>query len=109
MSKKRSGSCSSRVEVIDDANVADVNQVDIEEENLINSDDTIADPDEDDLLAVRTRRTATSQSVAAKDFLMAREAVDRFVQASIANAVDRQKRNADNMEEQTFFYLISET
>ena len=47
-SKNRSGSCSSRVEVFDDANVAVVDQVDIEEENLINSDDTIADPDEDD-------------------------------------------------------------
>ena len=81
MSKHRSGSYSSRVEVNDDSNVADVNQIDTEEDNLINSDDTIADPDEDagifsiandytredentlaekedDLLAVRTRRTA---------------------------------------------------
>ena len=29
-------------------NVADVDQVDIEEDNLSNSSDTIADPDEDD-------------------------------------------------------------
>ena len=98
--KNHSGSCSSRVEVLDDANVADVDQVDIEEDNLINSDDTVADPDEDDdatifsiandytsedentlaeevddLLAVSTRRTATDQSDAAEDFLLAREAV----------------------------------
>ena len=100
--------------------VADVDQVDIEEDNLINSDDTTADTDEDDdagifsiandytsedentlaekeddLLAVRTRRTATNQSESAEDFLLAREAVVHFVQDFIAKAVDRQKRNAD--------------
>ena len=47
-SKNRSGSCLSRVKVIDDANVADVDQIDIEADYLSNSDDTIADPDEDD-------------------------------------------------------------
>ena len=119
-SKIRSGSFSSRVEVIDDANVADVDQIDIEADDLNNSDGTIADPyenddagifsiandytsddentlaeEEDDLLAVRTRRTGTNQSMSAEDFLLAREAVVRFVQDSIANAVDRQKRNAD--------------
>ena len=94
-SKNRSGSCSSRVKVIDDANVADVDQVDIEEDNLINSDNTISNPDEDDLLAVRTRRTATNQSDAAEDLLLARGAIVRFVQDFIANAVDRQKWNTD--------------
>ena len=34
--------------MIDDANVANVDQVDIEEDNLINSDDTFADLDEED-------------------------------------------------------------
>ena len=88
-------------------------------DDLSNSDDTIADSDEDDdagifsiandytsedentlaekdvdLLVVRTRRTATNQSDAAEDFLLTREAVVRLVQGSIANAVDRQKRNA---------------
>ena len=92
----------------------------IEEDNQINSDYTIADLDddddagifsiandytsedentlaeeEDDILAVRTRRTATNQSDAAEEYLLSREAVVRFVQYSIANAVDRQKRNAD--------------
>ena len=119
-SKKHSGSCSSRVKVLDDANVADVDQINIEEDDISNSDDPIADPnedadagifsiandyisedentlteEEDDLLAVRTRRTATNQSHSAEDFLQAREQVVRFVQDSTANAVDRQKRNAD--------------
>ena len=101
-------------------NVADVDQIDIEADDLSNSDDTIADPDEDDdagifsiandhtsedentlaendgdLLAVRIKRTATNQSESAEDLLLAREAVVRFVQDSIANAVDRQKRNTD--------------
>ena len=44
---------------------------------------------EDDLLAVRTRCTATNQTDSAEDFLLAREAVDRFMQVSIANAKDR--------------------
>ena len=46
-SKNCSGSCSSRVKVIDDANDADVDLIDIEEDNLSNSDNPIADPDED--------------------------------------------------------------
>ena len=47
-SKNRSDSCSIRVEVIDDANVADVDQIDIEADDLSNSENTIAEPDEDD-------------------------------------------------------------
>ena len=43
---------------------------------------------------MRTRRTATNQRDAAEDFLLTREAVVRLLQDSIANAVDRQKRNA---------------
>ncbi|CAI5745402.1 unnamed protein product [Peronospora destructor] len=120
-SKNRFGSCSSRV----DANVvtydADVDQVDIDEEDhLNNSDDAIIDSDDDDdagifsivndyaseeednlaeeennLLAVRTKRTERQNKESAENFLLTREAVVRFVQDSIANAVDRQKRNAD--------------
>ena len=40
-SKNRSVSCSSRVEVIDDANVADVDQIDIEADDLSDSDDLL--------------------------------------------------------------------
>ena len=47
-SKNHSGSCSSRVKVLDDANVADVDQIDIEADNLSNSDDTIVELDEVD-------------------------------------------------------------
>ena len=57
---------------------------------------------------MRKMRTATNQSESAEDFLLAREAVVRFVQGSIANAVDRQKRTLTNMEEQKFFYLMSD-
>ena len=120
MSRNRSGSCSSRVAIIDDANDADVDLFDIEEGGHSNSDDTIAtlgngddagtasianhltseDDDtlaeeENDLLAVRTGRTESNRNDSAEAFLLAREAVVRFVQDSIANAVDRQKRNAD--------------
>ena len=120
-SENRSGSYSSRV----DANVvtydADVDNVDIDEEHhLNNSGNAITDSDDDDdagifsivndssseedenlaeeektLLAVRTKRTDKQNKESAENFLMTREAVVRFVQDSIANAVDRQKRNAD--------------
>ena len=46
-------------------------------------------------MAVRTRRTESNNIESAEEFLLAREAVVRFVQDSIVNAVDRQKRNAD--------------
>ena len=32
----------------DDANVTDIDLIDVEEDNLINSDDTIAEPEKDD-------------------------------------------------------------
>ena len=94
--------------------------IDIEEDNLSNSDDTIADSEDDDfggtfnvtnddtsededtlaeeendLLAVRTGRTDTNKGESAEEFLLTREAVVRFVQDSIAYAVDKQKQNAD--------------
>jgi hypothetical protein len=47
------------------------------------------------LAAARTSRAAEKIATAADDFLLARQAVIRFVQDSIADAVDRQKRNAD--------------
>ena len=43
---------------------------------------------------MRSLRTA-GQNASSTDFLLTREAVVRFVQDSIASAVDRQKRNAD--------------
>ena len=44
---------------------------------------------------MRTGRTASNIRESAETFLLEREAVVRFVQDSIANAVDKQKRNAD--------------
>ena len=51
--------------------------------------------EEKNLLAVRVKRTDINKTESAEEFLLAREAVVRFVQDSIANAVDQQKRNAD--------------
>ena len=122
-STNRSGSCSSRAN--DDVATydADVDNIDIDEED-INGDsndavsnsesdsdddagifsivndytsedeDTLAE-EENKLLAVRNTRTVPNKGESAEDFLLTREAVVRFVQDSIANAVDRQKRNAD--------------
>ena len=47
-SKNLSGSFSSRVEILDDANIVDLDLIDIDEDSLNNSDDAIADPDEHD-------------------------------------------------------------
>ena len=106
-----------------DADV-DVDQVDIEEEDHLNNsviaiieshddddagifsiandcssddDDTLADEQKEErtLSAVCTRRTEQNNVSSAEGFLLAREAVVRFVQDSIAHAVDRQKWNAD--------------
>ena len=45
---------------------------------------------------MRSERTAKDKAIEpAEEFLLTRESVVRFVQDSIANAVDRQKRNAD--------------
>ena len=121
-SKNRSVSCSSRVDANVVTCDADVDQVDINEEHhLSNSDNAIIDSDDDagifsiannylseddtiladeqkeesTLSAVRTRRTELNNAESAEGFLLAREAVVRFVHDSITYAVDRQKRNAD--------------
>ena len=47
-------------------------------------------------MAVRTKRTEKDKTnELAEEFLLTRESITRFVQDYIANAVDRQKRNAD--------------
>uniref|UniRef100_A0AAV1TNQ2 Uncharacterized protein n=1 Tax=Peronospora matthiolae TaxID=2874970 RepID=A0AAV1TNQ2_9STRA len=52
---------------------------------------------EDNVLsAVHTKRTAVDKDESADEFLLTRKAVVRFVQDSFADALDRQKRNADN-------------
>ena len=109
MIKPNSGSCSSRVVINNDANDTDVEAIDIEEDKKRtpnNSDDTSVEEvdiseetlteERNSLLAVRTKRTDKGNTnESAEEFLLTRESVVRFVQDSIANAVDRQKRNAD--------------
>uniref|UniRef100_A0AAV1T5L4 Tf2-1-like SH3-like domain-containing protein n=1 Tax=Peronospora matthiolae TaxID=2874970 RepID=A0AAV1T5L4_9STRA len=57
-------------------------------------DDTLTGED-NVLSAVHTKRTAVDKDESAEEFMLTREAVVRFVQDSIADALDRQKRNAD--------------
>ena len=118
-SRKRSGSCSSPIDETVNAKDSDVDLIDIDEHRSSNSNDAIVDSDDDagifsiandyasesddaltdeetHISAVRTGRTVNKNIVkSADDFLLTREAVVRFIQDSIANAVDRQKRNAD--------------
>ena len=44
---------------------------------------------------MRSKRTIAKDSESADKFILARETVVRFVQDYIAEAVDRQKKNAD--------------
>ena len=48
-----------------------------------------------DLSTVRSKRTTSKYSESADEFILARETVVRLVQDSIAEAVDRQKKNED--------------
>ena len=57
-------------------------------------DDTL-DETTGDLAAVHYKSTAAKDSESADEFILARKTVVRFVQDSIAEAIDRQKRNAD--------------
>ena len=63
--------------------------------SLESGNDALNDEMEVDLAAVRESRTAIKATESATEFLLTRQAVVRFVQDSIADAVDRQKRNAD--------------
>ena len=122
-SKHRSGSCSSLADANVVTYDVDVDQIDVEEDHLHNNNEVISGSDDDDdagifssangyssededtladeqkeertLSTVRTRRTEQTKASSAEEFLLAREAVVRLVQDSIAYAVDRQKRNAD--------------
>uniref|UniRef100_A0AAV1TG27 Tf2-1-like SH3-like domain-containing protein n=1 Tax=Peronospora matthiolae TaxID=2874970 RepID=A0AAV1TG27_9STRA len=63
--------------------------------NDCHSEDDDARTDEDNvLLAVHTKHASVNKGESAEKFLLTREAVVRFVQDSIADAVDKQKRNA---------------
>ena len=99
-----------------DAKVTEVVPFDFGEEER-KSDDALTDDDADDFSIVRgitientnviaelvadisvvhSQCTAAKSNESAEDFLLTREAVVRFVHDSIAEAVDKHKRNADN-------------
>uniref|UniRef100_A0AAV1UZT9 Uncharacterized protein n=1 Tax=Peronospora matthiolae TaxID=2874970 RepID=A0AAV1UZT9_9STRA len=86
---------------------ADVDGIDIDDDddddaglfsiaNDYQSDDDDALTGADNVLsAVHTKRTAVDKDESEEEFLLTREVVLRFVQDSIADALDRQKRNTD--------------
>uniref|UniRef100_A0AAV1TYR5 Tf2-1-like SH3-like domain-containing protein n=1 Tax=Peronospora matthiolae TaxID=2874970 RepID=A0AAV1TYR5_9STRA len=89
---------------------ADVDAIDIDDDddddacifsiaNDCHSEDDDALTDEDNVIsALHTKRTAVDKDESAEEFLLTLEAVIRFVQNSIADALDRQKGNADKHE-----------
>ena len=122
-SRNRSGSYSSRVDANVVTYDGDADQVDIEkEDHLNNTDEAVIDSYDDDngiiiiasayfsednetvadyqkeksnLFAVRTRRAEQNNAESAEGFLLAREVVVRFLEDSIANAMERQKHIAE--------------
>uniref|UniRef100_A0AAV1U1D1 Reverse transcriptase domain-containing protein n=1 Tax=Peronospora matthiolae TaxID=2874970 RepID=A0AAV1U1D1_9STRA len=97
---------------------ADIDNIDIEEDDASESAEALTEEDDPsesaealteeddpsesaealteekvDVAAVRSQRTEANES--SDEFILARETVVRFVQDSIAEAVDKQKQNAD--------------
>uniref|UniRef100_A0AAV1T1G5 Uncharacterized protein n=1 Tax=Peronospora matthiolae TaxID=2874970 RepID=A0AAV1T1G5_9STRA len=62
--------------------------------NECHSDEDALTGEDNVLSAVHTKRTAVYKDESAEEFLLTREAVVRFVQDSITDALYRQKRNA---------------
>uniref|UniRef100_A0AAV1TID0 Uncharacterized protein n=1 Tax=Peronospora matthiolae TaxID=2874970 RepID=A0AAV1TID0_9STRA len=104
-SKNRFGSRSSRSDEEVIAFDADIDNIDIEEDDASESAEALTEEDDAsesaealteekaDVAAVRSQRTESNES--SDEFILARETVVRFVQDSIAEAVDKQKQNAD--------------
>uniref|UniRef100_A0AAV1TA64 Integrase catalytic domain-containing protein n=1 Tax=Peronospora matthiolae TaxID=2874970 RepID=A0AAV1TA64_9STRA len=99
---------------------ADIDNIDIEEDDASESAEALTednDPSESAealteekvvVAAVRSQHTEANES--SDEFILARETVVRFVQDSIAEAVDKQKsKTLTRMEGQTLFYLIKVT
>uniref|UniRef100_A0AAV1UVL4 Chromo domain-containing protein n=1 Tax=Peronospora matthiolae TaxID=2874970 RepID=A0AAV1UVL4_9STRA len=63
--------------------------------NCHTEDDDALTGEDNFLSAVHTKRTAVNKDESAEEFLLNREAVVRFVRNSIADAIYKQKRNAD--------------
>uniref|UniRef100_A0AAV1UCS5 Integrase catalytic domain-containing protein n=1 Tax=Peronospora matthiolae TaxID=2874970 RepID=A0AAV1UCS5_9STRA len=117
-SKNRFGSRSSRSDEEVIAFDADIDNIDIEEDDASESAEALTEEDDPsesaealteeddpsesaealteekvDVAVVRSQRTEANES--SDEFILARETVVRFVQDSIAEAVDKQKQNAD--------------
>uniref|UniRef100_A0AAV1TH94 Uncharacterized protein n=1 Tax=Peronospora matthiolae TaxID=2874970 RepID=A0AAV1TH94_9STRA len=79
---------------VDDVDDDDVGIFSIANDRQSEDDDTLTGED-NVLSAVHTKRTAVDKDESAEEFLPTREAVVRFGQDSIVDALDGQKRNAD--------------
>uniref|UniRef100_A0AAV1TI84 Integrase catalytic domain-containing protein n=1 Tax=Peronospora matthiolae TaxID=2874970 RepID=A0AAV1TI84_9STRA len=91
-SKNRFGSRSSRSDEEVIAFDADIDNIDIEEDDASESAEALTEENVD-VAAVRSQHTEANEL--SDEFILARETVVRFVQDSIAEAVDKQKQNAD--------------
>uniref|UniRef100_A0AAV1TMT5 Reverse transcriptase domain-containing protein n=1 Tax=Peronospora matthiolae TaxID=2874970 RepID=A0AAV1TMT5_9STRA len=93
--------CNSEVIAFD----ADIDNIDIEEDDASESAEALTEDNDASesaealteekvvVAAVRSQHTEANES--SDEFILARETVVRFVQDSIAEAVDKQKQNAD--------------
>ena len=106
---------------------ADVDHIGFGEEDESKSEDALTGHDTDqisitpsafkdtlteatsDLATVRSKSTADLDNESADESRLDRETVVRFVQDSIAEALYRQKRNADKNGRELFFYSIKAT
>uniref|UniRef100_A0AAV1UZF6 Integrase catalytic domain-containing protein n=1 Tax=Peronospora matthiolae TaxID=2874970 RepID=A0AAV1UZF6_9STRA len=105
-SKNRIGSRSSRSDDEVIAFDADIDNIDVEEDDASESGEALTE-EKIDVSAVHSQRTEANES--SDEFILARETVVRFVQDSIAEAVDKQKQTLTRMEGQTLFYLVKVT
>uniref|UniRef100_A0AAV1T3D0 Chromo domain-containing protein n=1 Tax=Peronospora matthiolae TaxID=2874970 RepID=A0AAV1T3D0_9STRA len=81
---------------IDDDDDEDAGIFSITNDRQSEDDDTLTG-DDNVLSAVHTKHTAVDKDESAEEFLLTREAAVRFVQDSVADALDGQKRNADKL------------
>uniref|UniRef100_A0AAV1URZ9 Reverse transcriptase domain-containing protein n=1 Tax=Peronospora matthiolae TaxID=2874970 RepID=A0AAV1URZ9_9STRA len=102
-SKNRIGSRSDEEVIAFDA---DIDNIDIEEDDASESAEALTE-EKVDVAAVRSQRTEANESP--DEFIVARETVVRFVQDSIAEAVDKQKQNADKNGRANTLILVKVT
>ena len=131
MSKIRYSFCASHVDAINDANDVNFHVIDIEEGNFSNSEETTSDSDNDDnagllsnsnddtsehedslaeeendLLAVHTRRTETNKGESAEGIMLARESVVCSCRNPLLTRWNSKNGTLIRMEDQMIFFLI---